>query len=405
MKSSVLLSVAISSAILLGCGGGSESNTNSPTTPIKDEPTAVLRGIAIDGYLTGARAFIDYNLDGQWNEHEPLVVTAKNGQFAFEQTDLVGCWRFAPLIIDVPVGAHDSDHGVVTDAYQLSAPPQFASANPASQRVVSPFTTLVWQQVEFAWLTRYPELSCEQLAEQPAKQRALQSLIAEQEQQVMTFFQLTRDQLYGDFIASGDHKLHQTANLLVQGFAEAKQQNSAFAQQHADAQKAQLTYYLGYSEGSDGAFQPARYLPADRFITGRSVDKAQQSWYRSERVIAENEASWRRYLVSDDRQHKLALHASNHRQQETFGDVLRIIDSQWRYGQSCLVAVTYQTVNPTWDGRHYAISGQLTVPFVAKQQRCDLEAVTVAHSELLAQLDNVTVQIHSNDSRGRMVSR
>ncbi|MGY5382342.1 hypothetical protein [Vibrio metschnikovii] len=137
MKSSVLLSVAISSAILLGCGGGSESNTNSPTTPIKDEPTAVLRGIAIDGYLTGARAFIDYNFNGQWDEHEPFAVTAENGQFQFMPNELAACWRFAPLIIDVPVGAHDSDHGVVTEAYQLSAPPQFTSEVTGSARVVS----------------------------------------------------------------------------------------------------------------------------------------------------------------------------------------------------------------------------------------------------------------------------
>ncbi|WP_332401339.1 polysaccharide lyase [Vibrio metschnikovii] len=403
MKSSVLLSVAISSAILLGCGGGSESNTNSPTTPIKDEPTAVLRGIAIDGYLTGARAFIDYNFNGQWDEPEPFAVTAENGQFQFMPNELAACWRFAPLIIDVPVGAHDSDHGVVTEAYQLIAPPQFVNAYPEQARVVSPFTSLVWQQVEFEWLTRYPQLTCTQLAEQPVKQRVLQGLIEEQEQHVMAFFQLTRDQLYGDFIASGDRQLHQTANLLVQGFAAAKQQTPEFAEQHHHARQARLAYYLRYPQWLENGSVSPRHLVANDSLSVHTNDLIEKSWYRSERVIGEQEASWRRYLMSDDRQQKLALEALNQHQQQLVGEVVRTIDSAWQQGQRCLVAVRYQTINTTWDNRHYELVARLVVPFSESQQQCDTDSILASDS--LNQLDSLTVIISRYDTYDRMVSR
>lgn len=403
MKSSVLLSVAISSAILLGCGGGSESNTNSPTTPIKDEPTAVLRGIAIDGYLTGARAFIDYNFNGQWDEVEPFVLTAKNGQFQFMPNELATCWRFAPLIIDVPVGAHDSDHGVVTEAYQLMAPPQFVNAYPEQARVVSPFTSLVWQQVEFAWLTRYPQITCAQIAEQPVKQRELQSLIEEQEQQVMAFFQLTREQLYGDFIANGDRELHQMANLLVQGFSAAKQQTPEFAEQHHHARQARLAYYLRYPQWLENGSVSARHLAANDSLSVHTNDLIEKSWYRSERVIGEQEASWRRYLMSDDRQQKLALEALNQHQQQLVGEVARTIDSVWQQGQRCLVTVRYQTVNTTWDNRHYELVARLVVPFSELQQQCDNDSILASDS--LNQLDSLTVIISRYDKNERLVSR
>ncbi|XAG24805.1 hypothetical protein MRM62_00890 [bacterium 19CA03SA04] len=403
MKSSVLLSVAISSAILLGCGGGSESNTNSPTTPIKDEPTAVLRGIAIDGYLTGARAFIDYNFNGQWDEYEPFVVTAKNGQFQFMPNELAACWRFAPLIIDVPVGAHDSDHGVVTEAYQLMAPPQFVNAYPEQARVVSPFTSLVWQQVEFEWLTRYPQLTCAQVADQPVKQRELQNLIEEQEQHVMEFFQLTRDQLYGDFIASGDRQLHQTANLLVQGFTAAKQQTPEFAEQHHHARQARLAYYLRYPQWLENGSVFARHLVSNDSLSVHTNDLIEKSWYRSERVIGEQEASWRRYLMSDDRQQKLALEALNQHQQQLVGEVVRTIDSAWQQGQRCLVTISYQTVNTTWDNRHYELVARLVGPFSESQQQCDTDSILASDS--LNQLDSLTVIISRYDTYDRMVAR
>lgn len=65
---------------LSGCGGGSDS---SPATT-----TISLSGTAVDGYISGATAFLDINANGRGESPEPSAVTDANGTFSFTDVEV-----------------------------------------------------------------------------------------------------------------------------------------------------------------------------------------------------------------------------------------------------------------------------------------------------------------------------
>lgn len=82
--------LSISGLLLLAaCGGGSDSNGGS-TNP---STSAKVGGLAIDGYVEGATAFLDYNFNGVMDENEPRDITDQNGRFDFaiEEDDWLCC--------------------------------------------------------------------------------------------------------------------------------------------------------------------------------------------------------------------------------------------------------------------------------------------------------------------------
>ncbi len=71
--------LALFTASLTACGGGSSDSNNTAGSQ------ADLTGVAIDGYVEGATAFVDYNLNGQLDDNEPSALTDQNGQFEFSR--------------------------------------------------------------------------------------------------------------------------------------------------------------------------------------------------------------------------------------------------------------------------------------------------------------------------------
>ncbi|SBT15558.1 hypothetical protein VCE7224_04357 [Vibrio celticus] len=66
-----LISIALIAGCLTACGGGGGgSNTSAPAPQ-----TRTLQGVAIDGYISGATAFLDINYNGVLDEGEPSSVT------------------------------------------------------------------------------------------------------------------------------------------------------------------------------------------------------------------------------------------------------------------------------------------------------------------------------------------
>lgn len=122
-------SVAIGLSLLLwGCGGGGGGGG-----PIA-EATTKLTGVAIDGYLEGATAFLDLNDNGKHDSNEPTSATDKQG--AFELIATASQFAKHRVVVLVPSGAIDSNTG------EVDAP--FSLTSPAGQGgVVSPLTTLV----------------------------------------------------------------------------------------------------------------------------------------------------------------------------------------------------------------------------------------------------------------------
>jgi hypothetical protein len=128
-----------------GGSGGGNTGGGSGNTGGGSGSTGSLTftGKTIDGYISGAKVFIDQNFNFKFDEGELFSTTDSNGEFTIGTDDenLYQCLQSRPIIADIPVGALDSTLGEVTKAYQMILP----SINDAgtSAIVISPFTSLL----------------------------------------------------------------------------------------------------------------------------------------------------------------------------------------------------------------------------------------------------------------------
>lgn len=264
--------LALVTASLTACGGGSSDSNNTSGNQ------ADLTGVAIDGYVEGATAFVDYNLNGQLDDNEPSALTDQNGQFEFSGVDGV-CADYAPIIINVPVGAYDSDYGVVSEAYQLTFPPKFSSNYSNDILNTTPFTTVIWNAIK----TELSELGaegCQALAANSSLQGKIKQRVAEQEYRLANRYNIAVSDLYGDFIKQGNTVQHQLAQSLTIGLAKAYEETRAFEALYPDAHVAYVEYWLGNPASDDISV-------AD-------------TWYRKEYVGHPEYAQETVYQVSND---------------------------------------------------------------------------------------------------------
>ena len=100
-------------------------------------------GKALDGYLIGAKVFIDQNFNFKFDEGEIIGTSDENGAFSIPVNDdsIYQCLASRPIVVDVPVGAVDTSRGEVTQAYKMALP----SINDAGTDsiIISPFTNLL----------------------------------------------------------------------------------------------------------------------------------------------------------------------------------------------------------------------------------------------------------------------
>ncbi|EGU38194.1 hypothetical protein VII00023_19699 [Vibrio ichthyoenteri ATCC 700023] len=267
--------LSISGLLLLAaCGGGNDSNGGS-TNP---STSAKVGGLAIDGYVEGATAFLDYNFNGVMDEDEPRDITDQNGRFDFaiEEDDLI-CKEYSPIIVDVPTGAYDSDYGLVNKPYRLTFPPSFSSDNVGEDVfATTPFTTVIWSAVETD-LLQSGVSNCKELAANTEAQNKVSRLVAEKEYELGNRYNIPANELYADFIASGNTEQHQLAQLLTSGLAKGYAETSALVDANPNAWKATVEYYVQKDD-------------AGNFT----------KWYREERVFDADTHSLRVFEVSAD---------------------------------------------------------------------------------------------------------
>lgn len=137
------LAVTISVLLVSACGLGSNlapSSTTSVSAPIS--------GTVADGYLAGARVFLDKNANGVFDIDEPSALTDGSGKFVLTGTSRNDLASFR-LIAIVPKTASDADvGGFVPNAYYLTFP-----AGGPNPPFISPLSTLVDMKMKVAGLT------------------------------------------------------------------------------------------------------------------------------------------------------------------------------------------------------------------------------------------------------------
>jgi len=240
-----LSALIITSLTLTACGGGgpdsgdptTPSNPNSPTTGTK-----LAQGRAIDGYINGATAFYDFNNNGQLDDDEVSAITGEGGKFEFvleegeklteEQTR---CMPYAPIIIDVPVGAIDEELGEVTHAYRLTTPPQHFVGQDSVYNV-TPITSVLWtsaaQAVQQQMGSPY---TCQLMLDNPGLAHTIDESIRRTTGEFVFRFNMSADVLYDDYIASGNTAVGGIAQMLVKGLKLAQAETFKLLQAHPNA--------------------------------------------------------------------------------------------------------------------------------------------------------------------------
>lgn len=229
--------------------------TAAPTlTPELPTSELGITGRAIDGYLQGATAFLDLNFNGQLDSNEPSDVTDENGRYnLYLGATLEQCESLAPIVVNVPVGAIDADQGEVTEAYTLIRPQGIANY---ANLHVTPLTTVFWQIASAKLAEQKIDLSCDSLAQELEQ---VQSTFEQAVEDVVRHYNVSRESIFADFIASNDRQANEHALVIVKSLQASVQETLALQQKYPDAH-VKVSYRRGaYEDGGLGMYPMAWY--------------------------------------------------------------------------------------------------------------------------------------------------
>ncbi|MEZ8196385.1 hypothetical protein [Vibrio cortegadensis] len=318
------------SAALMGCGGGGGSSSGGSATSIS--------GKAIDGYIIGATVYLDLNFNGQLEVNEPSVVTVEEGEFELTIPSNIGkCAEYVPVVVDVPVGAIDTDapDTPIDEAYQMTISPKFALTTDSDLLNLTPLTSVVWTQVEQELRnSNGGELSCDSVIKGEALREDIKQRLQAQELRVAERYNVTVDHLYSDYIALGGetgNKLHDMAKALVPSLQKSYTETKEIIDANPDARSAWVEYFFG------------------KWATDDSYD---DEWYRREFVQAVNgDYDSEVYQVSEDLEQKMNLFSKDTAKRRTRGSIETNqfigIRREIQSGFSCSLAEQLEVMNST----------------------------------------------------------
>jgi len=118
-----------------GGGGGGGSSTSTGTT------TSSYSGVAIDGNLYLATAFLDLNGNGTYDSGEPTATTDSSGAFTLTATAAqISSYSVVVLAIAGTTIDQDTPNTPITSSMTMMAPA-------GSPSVISPLTTQVYAKI------------------------------------------------------------------------------------------------------------------------------------------------------------------------------------------------------------------------------------------------------------------
>ncbi|WP_221075427.1 hypothetical protein [Agarivorans aestuarii] len=267
--------------LLVSCGGSTDN----------DNPVKAFKGRAIDGYIIGATVFLDLNFNSLHDAGEPSVVTQEEGEFELVIPSRYSqCAQYVPIVVNVPVGAIDTDfiNTPIENAYSMVFPPQFALMTDQDLLNLTPLTSVVWKQVEQELrVYQSGNLSCQSIIAGQELREDIAHRLREQEWRIANRYNITVSELYADYIHSGDDSLHQLAQKLVPGLQKSYEETKQLLDQHPNADFAWVEYFLGRLANKDSLYD---------------------DWYRYEFVQTSNgNFDSETFVMSDDLSTKVSL--------------------------------------------------------------------------------------------------
>ena len=228
-----------------------------------------LAGKVIDGYVSGATAFLDLNFNGVVDSNEPSAISGADGDFVFTLDDSeFACASYVPTVVNVPVGAVDSDLGLVTEAYQMILPPRFISLTVDDVLNISPITSAVWQALESELKSQVAELSCTTIM---ASQSTINNLTVQLDaaiEDIVSHYNIAKVQLFADFVADDNTAAQETAIKIVKGLKKSFTETASLREQYPDATWAKVNYYVFSSLDGDDLYPNAWYRDLELFNDG-----------------------------------------------------------------------------------------------------------------------------------------
>ncbi len=188
-----------------------------------------MSGKAIDGYIQGATAFLDINANGILDKGEPSDTTDEQGQYDFNlSNEQAECQQYAATVIDVPIGAIDSDYpdNPITEPYQLTYPPSIATTSDSDILAVTPLSTIVWVGIQRDLTAEDKSPTCTALLHNEELRGDIINRVEEQELRVAYRYNITVDELYSDYVETNNEELHLLAQNLVPGLQKSYDETS-----------------------------------------------------------------------------------------------------------------------------------------------------------------------------------
>jgi hypothetical protein len=231
--------------------------------------TRKLTGKVIDGYVVGATVFADFNYNGTLDAGEPSTVSTSSGKYELILTaEQERCAAYAPLVVDVPVGAIDEELGVVKEAYQMILPPKMKPLNLDEAQNVSPLTSLIWNVVGPQMVQKLNGVaSCSTFLQNQTAVQEASALISGAISDVIRTYAVTEAQLYDDYVASLNADSKTIATDTVPILAKSLSDTLSLRQQYPAARHVRVTYLKGSSLDNDGAYPDAWYRQVYVFDT------------------------------------------------------------------------------------------------------------------------------------------
>ncbi|MEX0336919.1 hypothetical protein [Vibrio tubiashii] len=281
-----LIAVVSLSAGVVACGGGGDGGSSSSTTTPQ---TRSIKGVAIDGYISGATAFIDLNYNGKLDSGEPSAITNKEGSYSLSLAGANSdCIDFAPVVVDVPVGAIDADspNTPITEPYKLVFPPAMTLSNEHEIKSTTPLTTILWNQIQ-ADLHKGGITSCTALKEAVNTQSKVIQNVKQADLRLAGEYNIAVENLYGDFIKNQNKELYDLAQNMMPAIRKSYLETKALQQANPNAQQAYVDYYW-------------QYWDKDK---NQKVDK----WFKVKMVMTDSKLTQTRHEVSSDLEREIQL--------------------------------------------------------------------------------------------------
>lgn len=135
----IYISVSLSLLLLSACSGGDGGDSSGASKAVESggsSSATTLSGVVADGYLSGARVFLDRNGNLVYDNGEPMALSTAGGAYTLDVNP--GDGDLYPVVVEVLGGETvDEDNGSpVVNNY-------FLASLPGKWQFVSPLTTLV----------------------------------------------------------------------------------------------------------------------------------------------------------------------------------------------------------------------------------------------------------------------